>query len=290
MRNRIVAADQPKKTGLQIRVLMYEKSDAHDEHMVELRHRLEAQGHQVTFLATTMSDMKFDVNRVIRLVQKTGGDAWVIRSGSRSILEWFAAQPVPAFAMFGRQSKLPIASLATLKSPALATVLQRLVDLGHSRIVLMVREERIKPTIGTLERRYLESLEKLGLKVSSYNLPHWENDRKSFHRCLDSLFRHTPPTALLLSEALLFFATQQHLASKGLATPRDVSLVALDDHPAFAWFEPEVSRIRNDTRRWVPRMVRWAENVANGNKDQRETLIRGEFVVGGTVGPARDSI
>ena len=180
--------------------------------------------------------------------------------------------------------------LATLKSPALATVLQRLVDLGHSRIVLMVREERIKPTIGTLERRYLESLEKLGLKVSSYNLPHWENDRKSFHRCLDSLFRHTPPTALLLSEAPLFFATQQHLASKGLATPRDVSLVALDDHPAFAWFEPEVSRIRNDTRRWVPRMVRWAENVANGKKDQRETLILGEFVEGGTVGPARDSI
>ena len=31
-RNRIVAADTGKRTGLQIRMLLYEESDAHDEH------------------------------------------------------------------------------------------------------------------------------------------------------------------------------------------------------------------------------------------------------------------
>jgi DNA-binding LacI/PurR family transcriptional regulator len=287
-RNRIVAAESGKKTGLQIRVLMYEKSDAHDEHMVELRHRLETQGHQVTFIRTTLTDLKFDVSRVTQLVNKTGGDAWVIRSGSREVLEWFAAQSVPAFAMFGRQSKLPMASLATLKSPQVATALRRLVDLGHSRIVMMVREERLKPTPGMLERRYLEELGRLGIKVGSYNLPNWENDRRSFHRCLDSLFLHTPPSAIMFSEPPLFFASLHHLSIKGLATPRDISMVVLDGHPAFEWFEPEVSHIRTDTRRWVPRIVGWAENVANGREDRRETLIRGEFVEGGTIGPARD--
>ena len=284
-RNRIVAADVGKRTGLRIQILLYEESDAHDEHTMELRHRLEERGHQVEFAGKTMADLKFDVNRVARLVNKTGGDAWVIRAGPRPVLKWFAAQPLPAFAMFGRQTALPMASLATLKSPAVAQALKRLVDLGHRRIVMLVREERRKPTPGLFERRFLEELERLGIEVGPYNLPDWENDRLSFHRCLDSLFRHTPPSALLLSEPAHFFATQQYLSSKGLAAPRDVSLISLDDHPAFEWFEPEVSLILTDTRRFVPRIVRWAENVANGREDRRETLIRAEFVEGGTIGP-----
>ena len=34
-RNRIVAMDTGKRTGLRIRILLYEKSDAHDEHTLE---------------------------------------------------------------------------------------------------------------------------------------------------------------------------------------------------------------------------------------------------------------
>lgn len=250
-----------------------------------MRHRLEERGHRVAFAAKTLADLKFDVNRVARLVTKTGGDAWVIRAGPRPVLEWFAAQPVPAFAMFGRQHGVPMASLATLKSPAVAQALRRLVALGHRRIVMLAREERRKPTPGLLERRFLEELERLGICTGAYNLPDWENNQRGFHQCLDSLFRHTPPSALFISEPAIFFAMQQYLAGKRLAVPRDVSLIVLDDHPAFEWFEPEVSHIRNDTRRWVPRVVRWAENVAHGREDQRETLIRAKFVEGGMIGP-----
>lgn len=271
---------------MRIRILLYEESDAHDEHTVELRLRLEERGHHVLVVAKTLADLKFDVNWVAQLVNKTGGDAWVIRAGPRPVLEWFAAQALPAFAMFGRQTKLSMASVATLKSPQVAVALRRLVDLGHRRIVLLAREERRRPTPGLFERRFLQKLERLGIEVGPYNLPDWENDRRSFHRCLDSLFRHTPPSALLISESALFFATQQYLSSKGLAAPRDVSLISLDHHPAFDWFEPEVSRIVVDTRRFVPRIVNWAENVANGREDRRETLIRAKFVEGGTIGPA----
>lgn len=285
-RNRIVAAEGGKKSGLQIKILLYEKSDAHDEHTAGMQHRLEELGHQVSFAAKTLVDLDFDLKRVSRMVEKNDGDAWVIRAGSRPVLEWFAARPVPAFAMFGRQTHLPMASLATLKSPAVAEALRRLVELGHHRIVMLIREERRKPTPGLFERRFLEELERLGIATGAYNLPDWENDRRSFHRCLDSLFHHTPPTALLISEPELFFATQQYLTAKGLAAPRDVSLISLDDHPAFEWFQPEVSMIRTDTRRWVPRVVQWAENVANGREDRRETLIRAEFIEGGTIGPA----
>ena len=72
---------------------------------------------------------------------------------------------------------------------------------------------------------------------------------------------------------------------RGLAVPRDVSLVVLDDHPAFEWFEPQVSYIRHDTQRWVPRVLQWVDHVANGKEDRRETLIRAKFIEGGTIGP-----
>jgi DNA-binding LacI/PurR family transcriptional regulator len=284
-RNRIVAADSGSKKGLRVRILLYEESDAHNEHIVQFGYQLKQCGHQVAHAANTLSGLNFDVKRVARMVEKDDGDAWVIQAGSRPVLEWFAARPVPAFALFGRQSKLPIASLATLKSPAMAEALRHLVELGHRRIVMLVREERRKPTLGIFERRYLDELERLGIQTSAYNLPDWENNPQGFHRCLDSLFRHTPPTALIPSEPSLFFVTQQYLLGKRLVVPRDVSLVVLDDHPAFEWFDPEVSHIRTDIRRWVPRVLRWVDSVANGKEDRRETLIKAEFIEGGTIGP-----
>jgi LacI family transcriptional regulator len=284
-RSRIAEADSGKKTGLRIRLLLYEESDAHSELIVQLGFWLEQRGHKVAHAAQTLTALKFDVKRVARMVEMNDGDAWIVQAGSRPVLEWFAKRSVPAFALFGRQSQLPMASLATLKSPAVAESLRRLVALGHRRIVMLVREERRKPTPGLLERRFLEELGNLGIETGAYNLPDWEDNAEGFRKGLDSLFRHTPPTALFLSEPALFFACQQYSLGKGLVVPRDVSLITLDDHPAYEWFEPEVSHIRTDTRRWVPRVVQWADNVANGKEDRRETLIRAEFVEGGTIGP-----
>jgi DNA-binding LacI/PurR family transcriptional regulator len=127
-----------------------------------------------------------------------------------------------AFAMFGRQTNLPMANLTTLKSPAAAEALQRLVDLGHIRIVTLVREDRRKPTPGLFERRFLDELERLGIERGAYNLPDWEDDSEGFHRCLDSLFRHTPPTALLAGEAALFFRDAVVSARKRTCVPREI--------------------------------------------------------------------
>lgn len=272
---------------LRVNILQYEASDTHDEHMLDMRHRLEKRGHEVTIAAKTMVDLNFDVERVARLVKQIGGDAWVIRSGSRPVLEWFAAQQVPAFAMFGQQNNLPMASLATLKSPAMAEALRQLVDLGHRRIVLLAREERRKPTPGLLERRFLDELERLGIQVGPYNLPDWGNNAQGLRRCLLSLFRVTPPTALLFCEPAFFFSSLRLFAEVGISAPRDVSLLVLDQHPAFDWFEPRVSHLYTDTRRWARRIVEWADHVASGQEDRRETLIKSVFVEGGTIQPAR---
>jgi DNA-binding LacI/PurR family transcriptional regulator len=98
-------------------------------------------------------------------------------------------------------------------------------------------------------------------------------------------FSNLPPTAMIISEAPLLIAAQQHLARRGILAPRDVSLVCDDADIAFSWCEPLVSHIRWDSRPVVNRMVQWVDNVARGKEDRRQSLIQAEFVEGGTVGP-----
>jgi DNA-binding LacI/PurR family transcriptional regulator len=283
---RIAAIASPESRSLRVQILLYEDSDAREDFMVDLRDQLQLAGHTAGFSRSTLMDLGMDVGRVARHVEGTEADAWVVRSGPRPVLEWFAGRPTPSFAMFGRHKDVAMAGLTTCKSEALAAALRQLATFGHRRIVMMAREERRKPYPGFLERQFLEELGALGIPTGRYNLPEWENRRRSFHQCLDALFRHTPPTALILGEPALFFAAQQFLAREGLAAPRDVSLLVLESHPAFAWFEPEVSHIRSDTRQWVRRVVRWANHVAGGSDDRRETLTPADLVEGGTIGAA----
>lgn len=113
-----------------------------------------------------------DAGRVKRFAEKTPADAWVVLAGSREVLEWFARQDVPALAMFGRFSDLPIAATGPRMIPALKIAVQRLVALGHRRIVVMVHSERRMPSPALFEQAFLDELKGLGIKTNlSYNLP-----------------------------------------------------------------------------------------------------------------------
>lgn len=215
-------------------------------------------------------------------------DGWVVSAGSREVLEWFSEQPVPAIAMFGRFSGLPIAAACPRKTPAMISAVRKLVSLGHRRIVMLTHEERRIPTPALFEQNFLDELTAQGLPTGSYNLPDWEDHPEGFRACLDSLFRHTPPTALIFCDSSqLFLPSYQYLTRRGLRIPEDVSLLAEDSNPAYGWCEPVISHIRWDFRSVVRRVLRWAENVAHGHDDRRQVLSNAELVEGGTIGPAK---
>ena len=254
---------------------------------IELLHRLREAGHHAAFADKSLRDLGMKVQRVAAYVKAMGADAWIVCAGPRDILEWFASQPSPVFAKFGKLTGLPLAGSRVDKTPALKAAVRKLHEFGHRRIVLMVRHERMKPHSGPTELAFLDELKALGIATSSYNLPQWGDDIAGFHRCLDSLFQHTPPTALFLIEARLFIAAQQHLARMGKVAPRDVSLICDDPDIVFSWCDPPVSHIRWDSRPVVSSMVRWADRVARGEKDLSQRSILAEFVEGGTIGPTR---
>ena len=269
--------------ALRVGILPYEDLNRRLDYMVDLRHKLVEAGHLAFFASKTLVELEMDVKRIQRLVAASGADAWVVISAPRAVLEWFATQPVPAFALFGRRRSLRIAGTGPDHVPAMRAAVQRLAALGHRRIVVI---ERRAAESNSVTRAALEEMAQLGLPTGPYNLPVWDDTAAGLRRLLDELFRFTPPTALIIDEAFLFHAAKEHLAQKGILAPRDVSLVCIDGDPTFEWCEPSVAHIRWDSRPVLRQIMRWADHVARGRKDLRQTLTHAEFVDGGTAGPA----
>jgi len=285
-RCQIVPRVERGAAGLRVAILLYESSDRMLPYVHDLEHQLQNAGHVPVFALKSLMDLGRDLRRVVGFVENHEADAWVVFAGSREILEWFAAQAVPAFALFGRRRGLPIAGTGPDKVPAMREVVRRLTGLGHRRIVLLAREERRRPHPGALEQAFLDELAAQGIATSSYNLPDWEETPEGFTRCLDGLFLVTRPTALLLDEAFFLTIAQQHLARRGILAPEHVSLICSDPDPSFEWFLPRVAHIDWDPRPVVRRIVRWVGHVAHGKDDRRQSETKTEFILGGTVGPA----
>lgn len=275
-----------KPRPLRVAFLLHSASDTQVHYIVGLQHLLIEAGHHVVFAPHSLSDLRMDVPRVAKMVGKIETDAWVVVGGSLEVLRWLAAQATPAMALFGRRRTVSIAGTGPEHLPALLAAVRRLLELGHRRIVTLVRPERRIPHPGRLERAILAEMAANGISVGPYNLPDWDGTRDGLYRCLDGLYELTPPTALIIDEASIFTATQHHLARQGILAPQHVSLVCCEPDPAFDWFEPPITHIRWDSRPLLRRIVRWADNVARGKDDRLASFTKAEFVEGGTIGSA----
>ena len=284
-RRRIRIPENIAPISMRVGILPYEEGDRTTHYFLEMQHKLQDAGHSAGFVPKTLHQLGMDVERVARFIQDTDMDAWIIVAGSRGVLEWFADQPLPAFALFGRRRGVPIAGTGPDKLSAMQKAVERMLEIGHRRIVLLMREEHRKPRPGYLAQAFLDAMESHGLQTGPYNLPDWENTPKDFRRCLDSLFRHTPPSALIIDEAFLFNVAQQHLARNGILAPQHVSLMCADPDPFLKWSDPSIAYIRWDSRKVVQHVVQWAKHVSRGKEDRRQCFIKAEFIEGGTLGP-----
>ena len=275
---------------LRIALLLNEHElDEKTKIVLEIKHALDAAGHTIITLSKSLATLRFDPKLVAALVRRTEADAWLILAASRGVLEWFAGQPVPAFAVFGNRVGIKIPSVSPNKPPAVAEATRHLIALGHRRIVLLARRAARLPQPSAGVAAYLDTLREHGCQIGEFNLPDWEETNAGFHDCLHSLVRATPPTAMIVDEVTYFVATMQFLLQLGLKVPADVSLICTDDDVALSHCNPTVACMTWDMRPVIHRIVQWAANISRGKTDITQTLTPAEFVPGGTIGPVSNS-
>lgn len=274
-----------KAATLRIAILLYEPDDRKIDHILETVHQLVEAGHHPFYTKKALIELNMNVNAVSRLVGRTEADAWLVVGGSLPVLEWFSQQAFPAFGLFGRVNTVPIASAIPNKQSALREAVGHLVSIGHRRIVMIAREDRRKPKPGSSEQHFLDDLAAHGIPTGPYNLPDWEETPGGMNALLDSLFRHTPPTALLIQSLEFAMAVMLYCANRGIKIPQQLSVVTMDPDRAFGWCTPAISHIGFDSRPLIQRIVGWANNIARGREDRRTMTSKAEFIMGGTTAP-----
>ena len=281
---RIELATPPAPRALRVAILNYEPLAQVEVRAFLLKQRLIDEGHSAFYAAKSQMELEFNVDRIARLAKKTPADAWIVMSGSKDVLAWFAEQEKPVFARYGRRSTLPIAGSGPDLEAACRTAIRRLIELRHRRVVVLARESQRAGGPGAADRAIFEEMKAQGLPTSRYNLPDWKDCPEDFRRILDELFRFTPPTALFIDEPFLFHAAKEHLARRGIFAPEHVSLICTESDPTFAWLNPSVAHFSFDYSLVERHILRWANSIARGMDDRRQSLTKAEFVEGGTVG------
>ena len=278
-----------EQKSLRIAILLLIPEDIGLSYMGALEDELEKQGHMVNFVGKSLSEMKHDLSKIKRLVANTEADAWIIEGGTGEVIQWFASQHRPAFALFGRQSDANIAGIGPDKHESTRDIAHYLLQLGHSRICYFLRPQLRPLTPRSPGFAFMEVLEKAGVTTGTYNLPEWDGSIADLHQQLDSLFQITPPTALVIDEPPIFLSALHYLARKGIHAPEHVSLVCTDRDPYFKLLNPSIAHIDWDSRPWVRRMVQWVSHIAEGKVDKRQSRTKTNFIQGGSIGPPKQA-
>lgn len=284
-RREIIAGEGRPVAPLRIALLLSEKEDARVDFIVDIRQQLLLSGHEAFHAEQSLVDLGMNPDRIAGLVSRTAADAWIVVAGSREVLERFAAGPVPAFALFGPMAGIRIAGAGPRKGPALVEAARTLLGLGHKRLVMLVRPRRREPVPGVPEQAFLDELQARGIVPAPYHLPDWDETPERFHGMLESIFRVTPPTAMIVDEAALFVAVMQFCLARRLRVPEGLSLVCTDADPAFAWCRRSVAHIDWSRGPVLRRVFHWADGLSRGQPDVRQVSSVAKFVPGDTMGP-----
>ena len=275
-----------RKTALRVAFLHHTPPNQTDQWIIAMQQRLLDLGHKPFSDWKSLTELGMDIRRVARMVKRTAADAWFVSAGSKDLLEWFATQKVPVFCFAGVRHGIPLAATGPDKAPPFVEATRHLLELGHSKISFLCRKQLRQPQRAKAIQAFLDELERAGIDTGPFNLPDWTESGEGFNDCLESLFKVTPPTALILDEPFLFHAGFHYLVRKGLRVPEDVSLICTDPDPNFAWCRPTVAHVNWDYNLVVRRFIRWINNLAAGKEDRRQTFTKAEYVRGETVGPA----
>jgi DNA-binding LacI/PurR family transcriptional regulator len=253
--------------------------------LFQIRHGIEVSGNVCVFTRKTQAELRDDPTRIARLVQETRASAWLLVSASLAVVKWFEAQSFPVLAWGGRVAGTSISSCAVDIAPALRQAIRELGRLGHKRVVMIGPAMWRHPCLGTgFVRAFLDELSALGVRWSEYNLPDWEETPEGLKNLLESLFRVTPPQALIVDHASRLPAILGILARRGLRVPKDISLACIHQDASLSWCDPPIAHMCYDDTLPIRYILKWVQMTVTGKVERKHFNFPAEFDPAGSIG------
>jgi DNA-binding LacI/PurR family transcriptional regulator len=276
---------QSLRIGMLLRDGLAKSVSQTQEIFLKLTHDLESLGHKPLWAPKSLDDLGHDPERIGRMVTKCQADAWILSGAAAEVIDWFHRRGIPYILLGGRQGDYPVATASMDSSKALRETVQQLIGLGHARIVLICLPDWVRPEPGRMVRTFLQQLRDAGLPAGDYNAPWHESTPDGFAKLLESLFKLTPPTALIVPNLHYAIAVLGFLGTRGLSVPRDLSLVVRSADPAFDWMRPQIAHFQCPTDKLIRRIVQWIDRCAKGKPDRDTKVVDAMLVEGETMAP-----
>lgn len=282
---RIVGTSKAAPPAMRIAFVPFDPAFKRDALGLEVLRALGEHRHDAFFTGKTLVDLRMDPRRVAGMVGQLRADAWIVTAAERPVLEWFATSGLRAFALFGAWSGLPIAGMSPEHFSATLELTRQLIALGHKRIVYLLHRGQLDLATTRLAPMMLDEMARHGIGTGPYNVPQWQDSPEGFRHLLESMFKHSPPTAMIIEELPHLIATLQFCGQYGIRVPQDLSLACLEWRSELDYCIPPVTQLRWDYSLIVRRIARWADALARGREDLRQGCAKAELVEGGTIGP-----
>jgi LacI family transcriptional regulator len=180
------------------------------------------------------ADREMQILKMMRMQRVAGLILISTRSDAAHGVRLMAEIDVPTVLMGSNVVGTPfdIITLDEVRAGKLAT--ERLLELGHRHITIMAgrsgvstNEERIEGCRQAFAERGLAFPEKRVVLADF-------NEERAFAETRRIMARKDRPTAIVSLSNLMTIGVMRALASRGLSSPRDVSIVGIDD---FDWAE-----------------------------------------------------
>ncbi|MES0030613.1 LacI family DNA-binding transcriptional regulator [Mesorhizobium sp. M0040] len=236
--------------------------------------------------------------------------AWNIQSALVDGFILFCIEGGPRLVELTRERKLPFVALelgsqdATVSAIGVDNVAggrlaaRHLAELGHRRFAVLslafaddstglVSPEQVRTAVytGTRDRLlgYLEELSRFGVDTAKVPVYETENDEASTRAGLETLFASAePPTAILAMSDRVAMEALEWLSARGIAVPRDVSVVGFDGVPEAAICEPPLTTIAQPIAEIGRRAAR---RILDFDGTVRRETLGVELVVRASSGP-----
>jgi LacI family transcriptional regulator len=186
---------------------------------------VEDRGYSLLVSTARGDDARYDLLMRRFLERRVDALICVHPTGAGEMLDAYRAAAIPVLALYSRPGAFKRLPLVTPSLSGAATHLaRRLAELGHTRVALVSRPERLGPMSAVCS-----ALKKLGVTLDRHTANGDPRDSQAILRGL--LARKDPPTALV---AYYRQAVQIAAACRELRVdvPDELSLVSISDHTA----------------------------------------------------------
>jgi DNA-binding LacI/PurR family transcriptional regulator len=222
-----------------------------------------------------------------KLLKLTQPDAIVAIGGTPALGGWLRDKGIRSLFIGGDPGESGIPVVAVRISTMLHYALERLLSLGHRRILLPLcgrapafaaRCHRVVAEAAVLTKRPREDIV---IAETAYARPEVIVD------LMRRQWRKDPPDALIMLDSREFLAASGFFREAGIEVPRDLSVVVLSHNPIMDWHLPAIAHFEHPVKLMARTVSKWVTQGRVSYTPEPLMEVRARWVDGQSVLPRK---